>query len=65
LEWWIRDADGGGEKLLLHSEESQKSTLDYGPLIRQNHNNQISCEAKNTNMAPPVLKKMTLQLICK
>lgn len=68
LEWWIRDEQG--EKLLLHTDRSDSSSkesrsfLDYGPLQRGHHNNQVTCEAKNNEKIAPLANALQIQMIC-
>ena len=63
LEWWIED--DRGERKLLHTESNVKSRLHYGPLQRHHHNNVLSCEARNNDLAPPVSKRLNVNMICK
>lgn len=68
LEWWIRGKEGGSEKLLLHSDsaagqDEQKSFLEYGPLQRGHHNNQITCEARNNDKILPLTQSLKIQMI--
>ena len=76
IEWWIQDDQG--EKLLLHTDaqkvnnnnnnevgSSSESFLDYGPLQRKHHDNEVTCEARNNNKIPPLAKSLRIQMICK